>query len=43
MKWNRLLFIQIQTGLLSMHHKWKEIIDIVEKQPNENIGDQLLT
>ena len=28
---NRLLFIQVQTLPLSMHHKWKEIIDSVFK------------
>jgi hypothetical protein len=32
---NKLLFIQIQTIPLSMHHKWKENIDIVCKATNE--------
>ena len=32
---NRLLFVQIQTLPLSMHPKWKEIIDIVCKTMNE--------
>ena len=39
----RLLFIQIQTLPPSMHHKWKEIIDIVCKTTNKIIGEQLPT
>ena len=31
----RLLLIQIQTLPLSMHHKWKEMIDFVYKTTNE--------
>ena len=34
MNWNRLPFIQVQTLPPSMHHKWKEIIDIVCKTTN---------
>ena len=32
----RLLFVQIQTLSSSMHHKWKEVIDLYAKQPKEN-------
>ena len=40
---NRLLFIQIQTLAPSMHHKWKEIIDIVcITTIGKFIGDLLL-
>jgi hypothetical protein len=31
---NRLLFIQMKTLLPSMHHKWKEIIDLESKTTN---------
>ena len=34
--WNKLLFVQIQTLPLSMHLKWKEIIDIYAKQWMKN-------
>ena len=33
---NRLLFIQIQNLPPSIHHKWKEAIDILSKTTNEN-------
>ena len=35
MNQNSLLFIQIQTLPLSMHHKLKEIFDIVSRTTNE--------
>jgi hypothetical protein len=35
MSQNRMLYIQNQTPPPSMHHKWKEFIDIVCKQPIE--------
>jgi hypothetical protein len=36
MNQNRLFFVQIQTLSSSMHHKWKEVIDLYAKQPKEN-------
>jgi hypothetical protein len=43
MKWNRLLYIQIQTLPPSLHHIWNKIMDIVSKTDNEKIiGDRLL-
>ena len=36
MNQNRLLFVQIQTLPSSMHHKWKEVIDLYAKQPMGN-------
>jgi hypothetical protein len=41
MNQNRLLFIQIQTVPLNMHHKRKESIDFVCKITNGKLGDQL--
>ena len=43
MSQNRMLYIQNQTPPPSMHHKWKEIIDVMCKQPIEIHRDQLLT
>ena len=37
---NRLPFIQIQTLPPSMHHKWKELIDIVCKTTNGKFNSQ---
>ena len=37
MDWIRLLFAQIQAPPPSMHHKWKEIIDIGCKPTSENL------
>ena len=33
---NRLLFVQLQTLPLRVHHKWKEMIDMYTKQPMKN-------
>ena len=39
---NRLPFIQVQTLALSMHHRWKEMIDIVCITTIEKFGGVLL-
>lgn len=39
----RLLFIQMQMLHPSIHHKWKEIINGVCKQPMKITGSQILT
>lgn len=40
---NRLLFIQLQTQPLSMHHKWKTIRIYMQNNQWKTKGDQLLT